>query len=243
MILAANWKMYGNQALLKQWSESLATQHDHEFILFPPATLFASALAFEGYDLGAQNMHEEDQGAYTGELSAVMLLEAKVKWVLLGHSERRLYCAETDEKVAKKWAKALQSGLKPMVCVGESLADREAGLAIDAVANQIKKCLENLPKQNDPLIIAYEPLWAIGSGLVPSVADIDQMHGLIQSVVADHGHQAKVLYGGSVKPSNAAKIAAIGSVGGLLIGGASLKIDDFNEVVRLCTISSCSRTS
>ena len=145
--------------------------------------------------------------------------------------------------MAKKWAKALQSGLKPMVCVGESLADREAGLAIDAVANQIKKCLENLPKQNDPLIIAYEPLWAIGSGLVPSVADIDQMHGLIQSVVADHGHQAKVLYGGSVKPSNAAKIAAIASVDGLLIGGASLKIDDFNEVVRLCTISSCSRTS
>jgi triosephosphate isomerase (TIM) len=201
-----------------------------EVIVCPPFPLLYSVayiLKDSVVNLGAQNCHAEREGAYTGEVSAAMLTEASCTHVILGHSERRAACQETDAEVKKKAKIAMECGLIPIICVGETQAEREAGEAEDVVAAQAKGSLpENA--QKDEFLLAYEPVWAIGSGLTPEVSEIEAMHACVQRAVAA---PVTVLYGGSVKAENARTILAIPGVGGVLVGGASLNAEAFASII------------
>jgi triosephosphate isomerase len=195
-----------------------------EVVICPPAIYLrdiAALLKGTPLKLGGQDCHPEPQGAFTGDISAGMLKEAGCEYVLAGHSERRQYHGETDALVAAKTARALAEGLTPIVCVGESLAERDAGQAEQVVAAQVRAAL-GAP------VFAYEPVWAIGSGRTPTAGDIAAMHRAIL-VVAGEG--ARVLYGGSVKPANAQEILSIPGVSGVLVGGASLNAQDFRAII------------
>ena len=205
--------------------------------LFPPALLIhrmAEEVAGAGVEVGAQDCHPESSGAYTGDLSAEMLHEAGARLVILGHSERRTGYRESDADVAAKVEAALRGGLEPVICVGESLAQRDAGQALEVVASQIQG---SLPDSLDgrPFAVAYEPVWAIGSGRTPTVEQVEAVHGRIHALLAarvSNGASIPVLYGGSVKPSNAAELLQARGVDGALVGGASLKAADFLPIVR-----------
>lgn len=241
-LIAGNWKMHGLAAAL---AEARALALDLEarpaaarVAICPPATLIARMAALlEGgpIEIGGQDCHVEDKGAFTGDLSAEMLHDAGARLVILGHSERRTHHRESDEHVADKVRAALRAGLEPVICVGESLEERKAGNAARIVRDQIDA---SLPAELDgrPFAVAYEPIWAIGTGLVPTLAEIAQVHGEIRGrLVARFGAAGEVtpiLYGGSVKPSNAAEILAVRDVGGALVGGASLKASDFLDIIR-----------
>ena len=234
MIIAGNWKMN----LLRQEAVALArlldrdlADHPAEIIIFPASVLIPPVIEALGaqthLSVGAQDCHHEAAGAHTGDISAPMLADAGCSWVLAGHSERRLDHGEDSHAVAAKASQAITAGLKPMICVGESLAEREAGDAEDIVADQIR---QSLPENGDIGAIAYEPVWAIGTGRVASIEDITAMHLHIHDVLSDLLAQRgipPILYGGSVKADNAAAIMAIDHVGGVLVGGASLSADDF----------------
>jgi triosephosphate isomerase len=203
----------------------------------PPALLIvpmAQALAGTKVVVGGQDVHWEDAGAFTGDLSARMLADAGAKIVILGHSERRAGHGETDELVARKVQAALRAGLEPIVCVGETFEERQAGRALEVVTGQVRG---SLPAElaGRAFAVAYEPCWAIGTGLTPTTAEIEEMHRAIRATLAavfgDHGESAPILYGGSVKPSNAGEILAAAEVGGALVGGASLKASDFLAIV------------
>ncbi len=205
--------------------------------LCPPATLverMAAAVAGAGLLVGGQDCHAEASGAFTGDVSAEMLAEAGATLVILGHSERRAAYGESDETVAAKVRAALRGGLEPIVCVGETLEQRKAGEAIAVVTRQVRG---SLPAElaRAAFAVAYEPVWAIGSGLTPSIAEIEEIHGAIRetlkSVFGEHGAKPPILYGGSVKPSNAQEILTAAEVGGALVGGASLKASDFLGIV------------
>jgi len=188
--------------------------------------------------LGAQNMHYEEAGAYTGEVSAAMLRAVGCRYVILGHSERRQYFGETDALVNRKVKRALQYGLVPIVCVGETLEERQAGQAEAVVTCQLQGVLESIELTSaEALVIAYEPVWAIGTGHTATPAQAQEMHALIRQLLVSRygdaiGRALHILYGGSVKPDNAAALFAQPDVDGGLIGGASLKAADFIEIVR-----------
>lgn len=188
--------------------------------------------------LGAQNMHYEEAGAYTGEVSAAMLRAVGCRYVILGHSERRQYFGETDALVNRKVKRALQYGLVPIVCVGETLEERQAGQAEAVVTCQLQGVLEGIELTSaEALVIAYEPVWAIGTGHTATPAQAQEMHALIRQLLVSRygdaiGRALHILYGGSVKPDNAAALFAQPDVDGGLIGGASLKAADFIEIVR-----------
>jgi triosephosphate isomerase len=204
----------------------------------PPATLIAAvreAVRGSAVLVGAQDCHWEASGAFTGDVSAGMLAEAGAKLVILGHSERRAGHGETDELVARKVVAALRAHLEPIVCVGETLDQRKAGEALQVVTGQVRA---SLPRELDrrAFSVAYEPVWAIGTGLTPTIAEIEEMHAAIRGVLAElfgavDGGKAPILYGGSVKPSNAAEILHAAEVGGALVGGASLKAADFLGII------------
>ena len=196
-------------------------------------------LCFEGTGIGvgAQNMHFEDSGAFTGEISASMLKEIGVDYVIIGHSERRQYFGETDETVNKKLKKALEAGLGPIVCVGESLEQREAGTQFDLVGAQVKAAFEGVAAEDiEKITLAYEPIWAIGTGRTATAEQAQEMCAFIRNTAADlYGAETAgkliIQYGGSVKPSNAAELLTQPDIDGALVGGASLKPADFWGII------------
>ena len=229
-LVAGNWKMNGLRADGLALARGIAARarkpHGCELLVCPPATLLApvgEALAGSDVAMGGQDCHSEPRGAFTGCISAEMLKDCGCTYAIVGHSERRHTCGETDADVRAKTLAAWRAGLVAIVCVGETRAEREAGLAESVVEVQLLGSVpENATAGN--LIIAYEPVWAIGTGLTPTMADITEMHAAIRArIPAD----VRILYGGSVNPKNAAEILALNEVDGALVGGASLKAEDF----------------
>jgi len=239
-LIAGNWKMNGLRASLVEAAAIAegAAGSPARVAICPPAVLIhqmSEMLAGSGVLVGGQDVHWEDAGAFTGDVSAQMLADVGAKLVILGHSERRSGHRETDEIVARKVAAALRAGLEPIVCVGETLEERNAGQASPVVTDQVRGSLP-AALAGQPFSVAYEPVWAIGSGLTPSTAEIEEMHQAIRATLAERfgpaAQAVPILYGGSVKPSNAAEILHAAQVGGALVGGASLKAADFLAIVR-----------
>ncbi len=238
-IVAANWKMNTTLAealaLVDELTPRLQALETVERVLCPPFPWLVplrERLRGTGILLGAQNCHFEPKGAYTGEVSAPMLADL-VDYVIVGHSERRQYFGETDEIISRKVQAVLGQGLKPILCVGENLAQNEAGETRQVIERQV--CAD-LASVADPggLVIAYEPVWAIGTGLTPTPADVAEVHKMIRNYLIskdkDQGQAVRILYGGSVKPQNAKELMAVANVNGALVGGASLKAADFLEI-------------
>jgi triosephosphate isomerase (TIM) len=236
-LVAGNWKMNGLSGSAAEFSKMIEGAPDLsarvDFIVCPPATLlarFAAIAAGSPLRLGGQDCHAEPAGAFTGDISAEMLRDAGAIAVIVGHSERRSLHCETDEEVRAKALAARRAGLVPIVCVGETRAEREAGRADEVVAKQLEGSLPEAATAQD-LIIAYEPVWAIGTGLTPTPADVAAMHGFVRQRVTARfgaaGQGIRILYGGSVKPSNARELMHVDDVDGALVGGASLKADEF----------------
>lgn len=235
-IVAGNWKMNKTPqeavALINELKPLLAGA-EAEVVFCPPSVSLAAALeAVKGTNIGigAQNMYFEESGAYTGEVAPKMLTEMGVKYVILGHSERRQYFAETDEGVNKKVLKALEHGLIPIVCVGESLDQREQGITEDLVRLQTKIALKGVSQEEaKKVVIAYEPIWAIGTGKTASNEQAEEVCAAIRKVLTElYGpvaEEIRIQYGGSVKPSNAKEIFAMPNIDGGLVGGASLTAD------------------
>jgi triosephosphate isomerase len=236
-LVAGNWKMNGLRAdglALTRDVAALARQpHRCELLVCPPATLLipvGEVLAGSGVALGGQDCHPEPKGAFTGDISAEMLKDAGCSHAIVGHSERRHACGETDDDVRAKALAVWRAGLVAIVCVGETRVEREAGLAMSVVEAQLAGSLPD-GATADKLIIAYEPVWAIGTGLTPTVADIAEMHAAIRARISAN---TRILYGGSVNPKNAAEILALDEVDGALVGGASLKAADFWAIAQAC---------
>jgi triosephosphate isomerase len=233
-LVAGNWKMNGLAADLDQ-ARAIADGSGEgvDIALCLPATLIERACrALPGFVVGGQDVHRSTSGAHTGDVSAAMLADAGARLTIVGHSERRADHHETDDDVRAKAGAALDAGLDVILCVGESLSVREAGDAIATVAAQLGA---SLPASARRLTVAYEPIWAIGTGKVPSLDDIGAMHSALRArlveVFGDAGAGVRILYGGSVKASNAAEIFAIADVDGALVGGASLTAADFLPIV------------
>ncbi len=235
-LVAGNWKMNGlgpSKAVI----EALAAHHPAppcDVLVCPPATLIAR-LAGHGVPIGGQDCHAEASGAHTGDVSAEMLAEAGAVAVILGHSERRADHAETDAMVHAKTRAAWRAGLMAIVCVGETEAERDAGLALEVVGRQLAG---SIPDGADParLVVAYEPVWAIGTGRTPSLGQIGEVHAFLRGALdrrfgAGVAGNVRLLYGGSVKAANAAEIFAVADVDGALVGGASLNVADFGPIV------------
>jgi len=204
-----------------------------DLLVCPPATLimmFVSAAHGSKVAIGAQDCHAEPAGAFTGDISADMLADAGATAIIVGHSERRAYHSETDSMVRAKALAAWRAGLTAIVCIGETKDQRVSGQTLDVVGSQLTGSLPNAVVP-DGLVIAYEPVWAIGTGLTPTAADVAQVHNFIRERLikryGDTGQDVRVLYGGSVKPSNAKELLGVGNVDGALVGGASLKAEDF----------------
>ena len=238
-LVAGNWKMHGLSTDLgevKAIADASRGYPQVEVALCVPAILIERAVrAVPGFAIGAQDVHEAPQGAYTGSVSAHMLVDAGASLTIVGHSERREFQRESDAQVKAKAEAALASGLDVILCVGESLDVREAGRAIETVVTQLDASLPVSIDGTSELAIAYEPIWAIGTGKVPTNAEIGEMHAAIRVRLAQRyqtaGGDVRILYGGSVKASNAAEIFSVADVDGALVGGASLKASDFMPIV------------
>lgn len=242
-VIAGNWKMnmLPDEAIrFISDLEPLVKNTENEVVLCVPyIDLFYALLTAQNTNIkiGAQNMHWEETGAYTGEVSGKMLKAIGVEYVILGHSERRQYFAETDETVNKKLKAAFNYGLKPIVCVGETLEQREEGKAKEIVTTQIEKDLEGLTdEQVANTIIAYEPIWAIGTGKTATSEDANEMTKTIREKIANiYGQKVAdrviIQYGGSVKSSNAKELFSMSDIDGGLVGGASLKVEEFSKIV------------
>jgi len=245
-LIAGNWKMNGmleDREEIAALAEKLANEGlpDCEIVLCLPFTLLFPAMKYVAdtpISLGAQDCHWAEAGAHTGDISAAMLKEAGCEYVINGHSERRSGHGEHGERsqaVAQKARIALAHGLNPIICVGESIDEREAGNALGHVLAQVKK---SLPKDIDvnKVALAYEPLWAIGTGLTATAKEIGEMHDSIRAYLVERlgaeGEKVRILYGGSVNPGNAEEILAVSNVNGVLVGGASLKADDFYRIIK-----------
>jgi triosephosphate isomerase len=238
-LVAGNWKMYGLSADLAEVEAIAQAARRYPAVdvaLCVPAVLIDRAVHMApGFAIGGQDVHEAEQGAHTGFVSARMLRDVGASLTIVGHSERREALRESDEIVKAKAEVALGSGLDVILCVGESLAVREEGKALSAVIAQLGASLPSQIGGKAELSIAYEPIWAIGTGQIPAPAEIAQMHRAIRDCLnerdAANGGKVRILYGGSVKASNAAEIFAIGDVDGALVGGASLKAVDFIPII------------
>ncbi len=239
-VIAGNWKMnmLPNEAIdFIEALTPLVKDTKNEVIICVPFTdLFYTLLNVQGTNIhvGAQNMHWEESGAYTGEVSAQMLKSINTEYVIIGHSERRQYFAETDETVNKKVKSALVHGLKPIVCVGETLEQKEQGKTIEIITNQIAKALEGLTMNDlSNTIVAYEPIWAIGTGKTATSQDAENsIKAIREKIMSIFGiDDISILYGGSVKPENAKELFNMPDIDGGLVGGASLKADVFSKIV------------
>ncbi len=243
-IIAGNWKMNKTSVEARELAQKLiplvSSAKDREIVLGPPFTALAAvAEMIKGSNiaLSAQNMHWEDKGAFTGEISAEMLLDSGCKYVIIGHSERRQYFGETDETVNKKVKQALKKGLLPIMCVGETLAEREAGKLNEIISRQVKGGLKDISGSDmGKVVIAYEPVWAIGTGKTATPEQANEVHALIREKVkslydAGTAEGLRIQYGGSVTPENVDSLMACKYVNGALVGGASLKPDSFARIV------------
>jgi triosephosphate isomerase len=240
-LVAGNWKMNGLRASLAEIAAIRdAVRHGGagraEMLVCPPATLIAAAADLckgSAVAVGAQDCHPQPSGAHTGDLSTKMLADAGAAYVIVGHSERRADHGESDEAVRVKAEAVLRAGLTPIICVGETKAQREAAETLPVVSGQLDGSVPH-GVGGERLVIAYEPVWAIGTGLTPSVADVAEVHGFIRrhlsGIVASGAEKVRILYGGSVKPSNAAELMGVADVDGALVGGASLKAADFMAI-------------
>ncbi len=239
-LVAGNWKMNGLKTSTGELQKIIAGAEklaNVDVMVCPPATLlagFAAAARGSRVAIGAQDCHTAAAGAYTGDVSAEMLKDAGAQAVIVGHSERRHYHGETDATVRDKALAARRAGLAAMICVGETRAERDAGHARAVVRAQLEG---SLPDGAPDFAVAYEPVWAIGSGLTPTPRDVGDMHGFIRQLLVlrygDVAQQIRILYGGSVKPSNAAELMAVDNVDGALVGGASLKAEEFLPIARV----------
>jgi triosephosphate isomerase len=251
-LMAGNWKMNLNHqeavVLVQKLAWTLSDKrHDYgrvEVAVLPPFTDIRSVQTLVDGDrlsvkYGAQDVSVHDSGAYTGEISAGMLAKLGCSFVVVGHSERRQHHAETDELVNAKARKAVEAGLTPIVCIGEGLEVRQAGEQVPHTLAQLDGSLAGFSAaQVADLVVAYEPVWAIGTGLTPTPKDVEQVHRFVRGVLTSRfkaeGSKIRILYGGSVKPSNAAELMAVADVNGALVGGASLKATDFLAIAEAC---------
>jgi len=243
-VIAGNWKMNNNIPATVQLISELKNKlsgSDVLVIVCPPFTSLESAknqLAGSEIKLGAQNMYFEDNGAFTGEISADMLVSAGCEYVILGHSERRTIFQESNDLINKKIKKALSSGLKPIFCVGETLSEREENITEKVVELQVKEGLAGIPESDlSNIIIAYEPVWAIGTGKVATPQQAQDVHEFIRNLVqklynAEIASNVVIQYGGSVKPDNAAELLSQKDIDGALVGGACLKADSFVSIIK-----------
>ena len=242
-LIAGNWKMHNtvseSLALVNQLKAKLAGVKDVDVVVCPPFTALSAVAAFArgtGIGVGAQNVHWAAFGAFTGEVSVAMLKEIPVEYALVGHSERRQYFGETDETVNQRLEAALAGGLKPIVCIGETLAQRQANQTQAVVATQVEKGLSGLtPEQMAGTILAYEPVWAIGTGLTATPAQAQDVHALVRAMLRQQfgtvADSVRVLYGGSVKAANAKELMGQADIDGALVGVASLKAGEFVGIV------------
>ena len=241
-LVAGNWKMNGLRASARELEAIIGGAGELsavDLMVCPPATLIA---AFAGLArgtpvaIGAQDCHPEPAGAFTGDISAQMLRDAGASAVIVGHSERRTYHKETDADVRAKALAAWRASLLAIVCVGETRAEREGGSALDVVRSQLEGSLPD-GSTADVVVVAYDPVWAIGTGLTPTTSDIAQMHGFIRQHLASRFGRTmeamRILYGGSVKPSNAKELMSVADVDGALVGGASLKGPEFLAIASI----------
>jgi triosephosphate isomerase len=241
-LVAGNWKMNGLKPSAAEFGKivhgSTALSGKADMLVCPPATLlmmFVSAAHGSKVAIGGQDCHAEASGAFTGDISAEMLADAGATAVIVGHSERRACHAETDAMVRAKALAAWRAGLMAIVCIGETKDQRTAGKMLDVVGAQLAGSLPDSVVA-EGLVIAYEPVWAIGTGLTPTVADVAEVHGFIRERLTkrfgEPGEATRILYGGSVKPSNAKELLSTANVDGALVGGASLKAEDFLGIAR-----------
>jgi len=241
--IAGNWKMHNTVAEAEEYIQALLPRVSSidgvdVAICVPFTDLQAMVDSTRGsrVEVFAQNMHEAEQGAYTGEVSAPMLTEIDVHGVVLGHSERREYFRETDKALSHKLPRALEAGLKPILCVGETEDERDRGDTERKLRHQVQEALEKVPKDRLPdVVIAYEPIWAIGTGKVATADQAQEAVAFVRALVEDQdkaaGQAVRILYGGSLKPDNAVELLALPDVDGALVGGASLQADSFAQIV------------
>jgi triosephosphate isomerase len=244
-LIAGNWKMNGLKSSSTEFEAMVAGASEvaakADLLVCPPATLIAAfadkARGSGTLKVGAQDCHPKASGAHTGDISAEMLADAGASAIIVGHSERRADHGESDVLVRQKAEAAWRAGLTAIVCIGETQHQRDAGQTLDICSGQLKLSLPDEAKSGN-LVVAYEPVWAIGTGLTPTVGDVEQIHGFIRQILIarfkGEGAGIRILYGGSVKPSNAAELMAVVNVNGALVGGASLKASDFLAIARGC---------
>jgi triosephosphate isomerase len=242
--IAANWKMYKTIGeavdFAKRLREALPAFPDRDVIIAPPFTALqamAAALKGSAIQLSAQNLHDAEEGAFTGEISAGMLVDAGCRFVIIGHSERRHIFGEDDEFINKKIKTALKHGLKPIFCIGETLEERESGITFDVLQRQIGEGLNNISTDDiGSIVVAYEPVWAIGTGKTASPKEAQDAHQFIRACIkmyydAAAAEKAVIIYGGSVTPENIDQLMAQQDVNGALVGGAGLKSESFAKIV------------
>lgn len=242
-LIAGNWKMNGLRSSLTEFEAMIAGATDlhgkADLLVCPPATLIASFAerASGRVAVGAQDCHPKASGAHTGDLSAEMLADAGASFIIVGHSERRADHGETDALVRQKAEAVWRAGLTAVVCIGETREQRDAGHTLGICQRQLSMSVPDGAKP-DNLVLAYEPIWAIGTGLTPKAADVEQIHGFIRELLtarfSQQGARMRILYGGSVKPSNARELMTVANVNGALVGGASLKASDFLAIAGGC---------
>jgi triosephosphate isomerase len=242
-VIAGNWKLNAGGGdgceLANKVAQATKGIANAKIVVSPPFTALAavsSEIHETHVEVAGQNLYPEDKGAFTGEVSAPMLLAAGAKWVIIGHSERRQYFAETDEFVQKKVAAAIKAGLRPIVCIGETLAEREANKTLEVVFRQLDAVTADLRARPGFGVIAYEPVWAIGTGKVATTEQAQEVHaairGRLKAVSPELASETAILYGGSVKADNAAGLLACEDIDGALVGGASLDADGFAKIAR-----------
>ena len=243
-LIAANWKMFktptDTENFIKDFLAKRSKETGAEVVICPPFTsLSAAAALLKGSPvaLGAQNLNENPEGAFTGEISATMLIAIGCRYVIIGHSERRQYFGETDAGVNKKINAALKAGLFPIVCVGETLQERDSNQTMAVVSRQVKAAFANISSADmKKIVIAYEPVWAIGTGRTATPAQAQEVHRAIRDILKDQYGSltslgVRILYGGSVKPENMADLMACEDIDGGLVGGASLQVESFNGII------------
>ncbi len=242
-VIAGNWKLNAGGPdgcdLAVRVAQATKGVKNAKIVVSPPFTALAAVsadLAETHVEVAGQNLYPKDSGAFTGEVSAPMLVAAGAKWVILGHSERRQYFAETDAFVCEKVVAAMKAGLRPIACIGETLAEREAKQTLDVVFRQLDAITAELAKKPGFAVIAYEPVWAIGTGKVATTEQAQEVHaairGRLKSVSAELADETAVLYGGSVKADNAAGLLACADIDGALVGGAALDADGFAKIAK-----------
>lgn len=239
-LVVANWKMNGsksaNAGLVTDFLASWQGVHQAEVAMCAPYIYLpqlADSLAESNVGVGAQDISVHEQGAYTGEISGAMLAEFDCRYAIIGHSERREYHAETDQLVAEKFVAAQKAGLTPILCVGETLAQRDSGEALLVIGEQLKAVVDHVGRDSmSSAVIAYEPVWAIGTGRTASPEQAQEVHHFIREQLGELGGAVRILYGGSVKPGNAEELFSQADIDGALVGGASLVAEDFLAICR-----------